>query len=117
MFMSSLVLLDVFSTTQNKIVWENTSPGSVINCRPIKLEHVQESYEGTREHVNKRLYAFTSYDITSNYKMTLRRGFLYGKNKYVNSFFLTYRRKNKMNFRRSDDLTFFLKKMTKRRAT
>jgi hypothetical protein len=50
---SSQVLLDVFSITQNKIVWENTRPGSVINCRPIKLEHVQESYEGTREHFNK----------------------------------------------------------------
>jgi hypothetical protein len=37
--------------------------------------------------INVRLHEFTSDDITSNYKMTFRRGFLYGKNKYVNSFF------------------------------
>jgi hypothetical protein len=35
----------------------------------------------------KRLYEKTSDDIASNYKMTLCWGFLYGKNKYANSFF------------------------------
>jgi flagellar basal body P-ring protein FlgI len=34
------------------MIWVNERPGSIVNCRPIKIEHVKESSEGTRQHVN-----------------------------------------------------------------
>jgi hypothetical protein len=74
-------------------------------------DKIQEQFLMIKYNTQAQLHKFTSDDNTSNYKMTLRRGFLYGKNKYVNSFFLTYHRENKINFRQSDDSTFFLKKI------
>jgi hypothetical protein len=55
--------------------------------REFCIEEENYTFRGQKVDISqKRLHKFTSDDITTNYKITLRRGFLCGKNKYVYSF-------------------------------
>jgi hypothetical protein len=47
----TFVLLDVFSKSENKLIWRNAKASSNTGCRPIKFEYTKETPYSIRQHV------------------------------------------------------------------
>jgi hypothetical protein len=50
-FISTFVLLDVYSKSENKLIWRNAKASSNTGCRPIKFEYIKETPSSIRQHV------------------------------------------------------------------
>lgn len=50
-FQSSLVPLQLLSTTTEKVIWKNPTPSSPCYCRPIRIQFVKESLDVTNQEV------------------------------------------------------------------
>lgn len=51
-FLSSIVLLRLYCTLNEKIVWQNSTPSSPRFCRPIRIRFVKETAEIIREEID-----------------------------------------------------------------